>query len=391
MHYDFTTLPRRWNTGAEKFHNMTQKAPDVPEGVVPFSVADMDFLPPPELLEGLHQVVDETIFGYILPGDSYYDAILGWMDRRHGVKVRRDWLVDADNVLEALRQMILAYTQPGDKILTLTPSYPPFLSIPVDAERQLLQCPLRMGEDRRYMIDLDRLEDFCRREDVKLLAFCNPHNPVGRAWTVEELTQVADICLRHGVFIVSDEIHWDLILPGTTFTSMALLPEKYLANCAVSTAVSKTFNIAALRGGTVILPDEDRRRRYHAHDGISGRDVFSYAATEIVYTRCEAWLEELITVIEGNRRLLADFMAQRLPEVGVTPLEATYLQWLDFRFMGLDPQELENFMAYQARCFFTEGYKFGEGGAGFERWSLACPEQVLLAGLERMEKAIKSR
>ena len=119
--------------------------------------------------------------------------------------------------------------------------------------------------------------------------------------------------------------------------------------------------------------------------------MFSYAATEIVYTRCEAWLEELITVIEGNRRLLADFMAQRLPEVGVTPMEATYLQWLDFRFMGLDPQELENFMAYQARCFFTEGYKFGEGGAGFERWSLACPEQVLLAGLERMEKAIKSR
>ena len=119
--------------------------------------------------------------------------------------------------------------------------------------------------------------------------------------------------------------------------------------------------------------------------------MFSYAATEIVYTRCEAWLEELITVIEGNRRLLADFMAQRLPEVGVTPMEATYLQWLDFRFMGLDAQELEDFMAYQARCFFTEGYKFGEGGAGFERWSLACPEQVLLAGLERMEKAIQNR
>lgn len=391
MPYDFTTLPPRWGTGAEKFDLMTEKCPQVPRDVVPFSIADMDFLPPPELLQGLHRTVDETIFGYIAPGDSYYDAILGWMDRRHGVKVPREWLVDADNVLEALRQMIFAYTDPGDAVLTLTPAYPPFLSIPVNAGRQLLQCPLTMGEDRRYQIDFDLLEDFCRREEVKLLAFCNPHNPVGRAWTAEELQQVADICLRHSVFIVSDEIHWDLIMPGTVFTSMARLPEKYLHNCAVSTAVSKTFNIAALRGGTIILPDEDRRRRFHAHDGISGRDVFSYAATEIVYTRCEAWLDELLTVIEGNRKLLSDFMAQRLPEVGVTPMEATYLQWLDFRFLGLGPEEQEDFMARKARCFFTEGYKFGEGGAGFERWSLACPRHVLLAGLERMEKAVKNR
>lgn len=199
---------------------------------------------------------------------------------------------------------------------------------------------------------------------------------------------MAEICLRKGVFVISDEIHWDLILPGTTFTSMASLAPEYQQNCAVSTACTKTFNMAALKGAVVIMADPERRKAFCQRNGVSGRDIISYAMCEIAYRTGEPWLEELLTVLDGNRKLMKDFLQQRMPQVGVVPLEATYLQWLDFRFLGLDARKQEDFMAYEARCFFTEGYKFGPGGAGFERWSIACPRQVLLAGLERMEQAV---
>ena len=390
MRYDFTTLPDRSGTNAEKYYNMRQKDPQVPGDIVPFSVADMDFLPPPELIEGLQQYIGSTIFGYTLPSESYYEAVLDWMKRRHGLDIPRPWLLDADNVIAALRQMIEAYTDPGDGIIVMTPAYPAFLSSVEATHRQLVACPLQLGE-QGYTIDFQLLEEQCGQARNKLLVFCNPHNPVGRAWSRQELEQMAEICLRKGVFVISDEIHWDLILPGTTFTSMASLAPEYQQNCAVSTACTKTFNMAALKGAVVIMADPERRKAFCQRNGVSGRDIISYAMCEIAYRTGEPWLEELLTVLDGNRKLMKDFLQQRLPQVGVVPLEATYLQWLDFRFLGLDAREQEDFMAYEARCFFTEGYKFGPGGAGFERWSIACPRQVLLAGLERMEQAVLRR
>ncbi len=389
MNYDFTTLPDRSGTTAEKFVNMRRIDPSVPPDIVPFSVADMDFLPPPQLIKGLQDFIGRTIFGYTLTPDSYYETVLDWMHRRHGLNIPREWLVDADNVIAALRQMIEAYTAPGDGIIVMTPAYPAFLSSVEATRRSLLACPLKL-ENNRYSIDYNVLEELCRREDAKLLVLCNPHNPVGRVWNREELEQVARICLAHQVFVISDEIHWDLILPGHTFTSMASLAPDYVRNCAVSTACTKTFNMAAMKGAVVILADEQRRADFLARNGVSGRDLLSYTMPEIAYQTCEDWLDELLVVLDGNRKLMEQFMTERLPEVGVIPLEGTYLQWLDFRFLGMEPLEQADFMAKRARCFFTEGYKFGPGGAGFERWDLACPQSVLLAGLERMEQAVKS-
>ncbi len=391
MRYDFTTLPKRWNSSAEKFFNMREKCPDVEETILPFSVADMDFLPPAELTKGMQDYIGGEILGYTLPTDRYYEAIQDWMRRRHGLEIPREWMVDADNVIAAMRQMIETYTEPEDHVVVFTPAYPPFIFPKPTAGRHLVHCPLVLGEDNRYTIDFDRFEEVCRAKETKMLIFCNPHNPVGRAWSREELERIARICLENEVFVLSDEIHWDLILPGTTFTSMASLPEKYLANCAISTAATKTFNVAAVKGATIIIPDEDRRQRFEENNGISGRGILSYVACEVGYRCCEAWLDELLLVLDGNRKLMADFMAERLPEVGVIPLEATYLQWLDFRFLDMDPKEQEKFMGEKARCFFTEGYKFGEAGIGFERWNLACPRDVLLEGLERMERAVHSR
>ena len=391
MGYDFTSLPDRRRSGAEKFHNMRQRCPHVPEDVIPFSVADMDFLPPPALVEGLQAFIGNEIMGYTLPAESYYEAVLNWYSRRHGLSIPREWLLDVDAVIPSMRHMIRTFSCPGDEVLLLVPVYMPFFSSIEELGRQVVSCELILGADMRYTINFDRLEYLCRSSRAKILLFCNPHNPVGKIWSQTELEQVADICLRHQVFIISDEIHWDLILPGNHFVSMASLPEKYLQNCAINTAATKTFNVAALRGAATILPDEARRKQYLETDDASGPGILSYVACELGYNRCEAWLDELLLVIQDNRDLLIEFMKQRLPEVGVIPLEATYLQWLDFRALGMDAAELEAFMAEKAFCFFTEGFKFGPGGAGFERWNLACPRHVLLAGLERMEKAIRSR
>lgn len=391
MKYDFTTLPDRWDTGAEKYELMKERCGAVPRGTVPFSVADMDFLPPPELAEGVAAFLHRRVLGYTRAPESYFNAFLRWMHRRHGVALERQWVVDADSVLGAMHQMIRAFSRPGEAIVVMTPAYPPFLDAPEGLDRRRLDCPLLLGADHRYGIDYDALEALCRREDVRLLIFCNPHNPVGRVWSRQELEQVADICLRHDVFIISDEIHADLILPGHVFTSMASLPERYLRNCAVSTSATKTFNIAAIKGAAIVMADEERRRLYRTCRTDTGRDILSYAACETVWEKCEPWLDELLTVLEENRRLMAGFLADRLPEVEMTPLEATYLPWLDFRFLGLTPEAQARFMAEKARCFFTEGYHFGKEGAGFERWSIACPTRVLAEGLERMEQAVRSR
>ena len=390
MNYDFTTLPNRSGSTAEKFVNMRRIDPSVPSNIVPFSVADMDFLPPPQLIKGLQDFIGRTIFGYTLTPNSYYEAVLDWMRRRHGLKIPREWLVDADNVIAALRQMIEAYTAPGDGIIVMTPAYPAFLSSVEATRRSLLACPLKL-ENNRYSIDYNVLEELCRREDAKILVLCNPHNPVGRVWNREELEQVARICLAHQVFVISDEIHWDLILPGHTFTSMAALDPDYVHNCAVSTACTKTFNVAAIKGAVIIMQDAERRRLYAAQGTLPGRDILSYVAAELLYRKGEPWLEQLLGVLDGNRRLMEDFLRAKLPEVGITPLEGTYLQWLDFRFLKFSPQEQERFMGEKAHCFFTEGYRFGEDGAGFERWNLACPADVLLRGLERMERAVRGR
>lgn len=389
MQYDFTTLPQRWESNGEKFWNMKQRCPQVTSDILPFSVADMDFMPPPQLTQGLQNFLGREILGYTLPSLTYHQTVLQWMEARHGLTIPREWLVDTDTVIGAMRQMIMAYTKPQDQIVVFSPAYPPFFSSVTALGREVLDCPLVLGEDLRYQINFDQLEAFCRQSTTTMLLFCSPHNPVGRVWTGEELIRVAEICLENHVFFLSDEIHWDLALPGADFTSVASLPERYLANCAVNAASTKTFNTAALKGSYALIPDETRRRQYMDLDGISGRSILSFVATEVGYTQCAPWLDELLVVLDDNRRVMTQFMAAELPQVGVIPLEATYLQWLDFRCLGMDFQAQEVFMAEKAQCFFTEGFKFGPAGRGFERWNIACPQASLLAGLERMADAVR--
>ena len=386
--YDFETIIERRGTGSLKWDAWSRRGHAADE--LPLWVADMDFKTVPAAIEALTERVAHGVFGYSMAPDGYYEAVQGWFEHRHGWRPEREWFVMTPGVVFALAMAVTSFTQPGDAVIIQPPVYYPFRMMIEDNGRKMVTSPL-LYDGGRYTMDYEGFERELEKTGAKLFILCNPHNPVGRAWTEDELRRIGDICLRHNVVVVADEIHADLILPGHSFVSMASLEEKYLRNCAVSTSCTKTFNIAAIKGAAVVMADEERRRAYRAMREDSGRDILSYAACIAVWERCEGWLDELLTVLDGNFRLLSDFCRDHLPEVGVTPLEATYLPWLDFRFLGMEPGEQERFMGEKARCFFTEGYHFGAEGAGFERWSIACPRHVLEEGLVRMERAIRSR
>jgi aminotransferase/cystathionine beta-lyase len=239
-----------------------------------------------------------------------------------------------------------------------------------------------------YSIDYDDLEKKAADSRNKMLLLCNPHNPVGRVWSREELQRVADICNRNHVLVVSDEIHADLIMPGFCHTAYAALSDEAAQNCIICTAPSKTFNLAGLCISNIIIPNESIRKTYNdylMHNNLGGAvNALGFKACETAYTKCGAWLDECISVIEANHKLCEAFMKKNMNEVKVFPLEGTYLQWLDFRAWGLKPEELEKFMTEKAYWFTDEGYSFGEEGSGFERLNLACPTAVLQEALERL-------
>ena len=389
MKYDFETVMDRTGSGSAKWNLMRAMAPGVPAGIVPLSVADMEFKNPPEIIEGLKAYLDHAVLGYAAPTHSFYEAVLSWTKRRYGWETKKEWLITTPGVINGFFHGVRAFTEPGDGVILLTPSYPPFFRAANDTGRTLVRCPL-VYKNGAYSIDFALLERLAAGEKNKLLILSNPHNPVGRVWTREELLRLGEICLANGVFVISDEIHCDLIMPGNTFTSFASISpefEKYSMTCI---APSKTFNLAGMQASCIFVPDEKRRERYlKAMAGIHQENrlnALAYKSTEIAYTRCDEWLSQLIGVIDENRRTLKDFMAGHCPEVGVVELQGTYLQWIDVHAFGMDPEEQERIMTREGYLFLDEGSMFGPEGDGFERINLACPKPVLMDALKRFEK-----
>lgn len=390
MKYDFETLVNRTGTGSIKWDIMKAAKPDIPENIVPLSVADMEFRPAPELVDGLKKYLDEAVLGYTGPTDAYYEAVIRFMEKHHGFSPKKEWIVEMAGIVPALKKMVAAFTEPQDGVLILRPVYYPFTSAVEENGRTLVVSELLI-KDGHYEIDFDDLEEKASRPDVTLMIFCSPHNPVGRVWTKEELLRVCDICYRNHVFIISDEIHFDLIMPGYTHTSMAVLEEKYLNNCVVCTAPTKTFNIAGLKVSNLIIPNREYREKLTASKGYESLNILSYRACELAYKECEGWLEELLLYLDENRKMVEEFMAERLPMIKVFPLEGTYLMWLDFSALGMEAEDLEKFMKEKALMFTDEGYIFGESGRGYERIVIACPRQVLKEALKRLEAAVCER
>ena len=393
--FDFVTRVDRTGTGSSKWELMRSCNPSVPAGTVPLSVADMEFVTAPPIAEALSEFAREAVLGYTGPTDAYYDAVLSWQRTRHGWDAKREWVALSPGVVPAVAIAVRAFTQPGEGVVIMTPVYYPFRRCIESAGRVVVENPLLHDEERlRYDIDFEGLDRACADPSVTMLILCSPHNPVGRVWRPDELSRVADICLAHGVFICSDEIHNDLIMPGFEHTVLAkAMPPSRIGECAVMTAPSKTFNLAGLQCSNIFLPDPGRKeafeKTFRDHASFGSCNAFAYVACRAAYERCAPWLDECIDVIAANHRLVSDFVAERVPGVRVYPLEGTYLQWLDFRCLGMGAEELESFMVKEALLFPDEGTLFGAAGAGFERINLACPRAVLEEALERLARAVE--
>lgn len=387
--YDFDTCPDRRNASAYKYINMLKKNPEIPEGIIPMSVADMEFKNAPEIVDGLKDYIEKTVLGYTAPTDSFFNAFIDWQKRRHNYDIEKEWIKLSDGVVPALCDLIKATTHEGDGVIILTPVYYPFRKSIEMNGRKVVDVNLITG-GKSYMIDFDALEKAASDENTKLIIFCNPHNPVGRVWTRQELLKVYQICVANNVFIIDDEIHNDLIMPGYEHTVMAKVAPDAGKHMAVCVAASKTFNLAALQTSMVIIEDSEIRKAFDSERFKGYRDApnpLGIEASRLAYTHCENWLDECIKVIHDNSIFFDEFMKEHFPEVVVYPMEGTYLKWCDFSAWKMPPKELEKFMTEEALLFLDEGYWFGTCGAGFERFNLACPKHVIEQALTRLLNA----
>ncbi len=387
MKFDFDTLVSRHGKGSFKWEELRCEDPNIPDDIVPLSVADMEFKTAPAIVEGLKNYLDETTLGYTGPTDAYYDAVIDWMKRRHGAEVKREWFVNFSGIVPALRQILAVLTNPGDGVLIMTPVYHQFRQVAEHNKCEIVESPLLL-KNGKYEIDFDDFRSKAAREDVKICILCSPHNPCGRVWTREELVKIADICLENDVYILDDEIHSDLIMPGYHHTSMLTLEEKYLDNCLICTSPGKTFNLAGMQASNILVPNAEKRAIIEAPRGHFSMNALSYKATEFAYRDSEDWVDALIEYVDGNRQFAVDFFHARYPQVFVADMEGTYLLWVDLSSFGMTIEEQEELLRKKAYFYADEGYIFGAGGEGFERINLACPRHVLEAALLRLANAL---
>ena len=390
MKYDFETVRKRFSTGSMKWNEMVKHGVKETEDIIPFSVADMEFVTPPEIVEALKRELDTSIMGYENPTPEYLETVCKWMKSRRNWDAEPEWILPSSGVVNAFFEAVKTYTKEGDGVMIMTPVYYPMSMAINSTRRKLVSNPL-INTGTSYEIDFNDMERKASDPDTKMLILCSPHNPVGRVWTRDELERIGEICLRNDVLVVSDEIHFDLIMPGHVHTVFASISDDFAQNCLVLTAPSKTFNIAGLQTSNIFVPNPKLREKFLDSLRLSNPNpkcnILGYVACEAAYKNCGEWLDECLSVIDTNRRAVRDFMAAEFPAVKVYDLEGTYLQWLDMNGLGLDYREIERINHEEARLFFDEGYVFGKQGEGFERWNLACPTRYIHEALERMKEA----
>jgi putative C-S lyase len=355
----------------------------------------MELPNPPEIIQGLKDHLDKAVLGYTNPTPEYTQAVIGWMKKRHNWNIEAEWIVLSPGVVPAFFTALRAFTRPGGGVIIQPPVYYPFFMAIRNNDRVLVPNPLiRDDANLSYRIDFDDLEVKAKDPNNKMLIFCSPHNPVGRVWTKEELRRVSEICLKNNVLMISDEIHFDLLMPGVEHTVYATISKEAEQNCVVCTAPSKTFNLAGIQVSNIIVPNKDIREKLQAEfmkNALFMLNHLGLKAGELAYTRCEGWLDAFLGLLRQNYEFVKDYIARYIPQIKVYPLQGTYLMWLDFRAFGLDQQALEAFMINEAEWFTDEGYLFGEEGSGFERINVACPLSVLEEAMERLKKALTAR
>jgi cystathionine beta-lyase len=357
--------------------------------VIPMWVADMDFKTPDFVIDSLHKRLDHEICGYSFRPPEYFASISAWMKNRHGWIIDNEWICFSPGIVPALNFCTLAYTKPGDSIIVQPPVYFPFFSAVEAHGRKLIFNNLQESAGR-YRMDFDQLMEIIT-PDTRMIMISNPHNPVGRIWTREELEALADICLRNNIIIISDEIHSDLVMPGYKHIPLASLSEEIASKTITLIAPSKTFNLAGLSTSSVIISNPELRKSFNAiveNLHVGNGNLFGTIASISAYTNGQEWLEQLITYLSGNIRLVEDFCRERIPQIIPVTTEATYMIWLDCRKLGMKGRELNSFFINQTGVGLNEGSTFGNGGEGYMRMNVATTRKTLQKALEQIEKAV---
>ena len=386
--YDFDAIVDRRGTSCLKYDFGMQRKNRT--DLLPLWVADMDFKLPEEILADFHKRIDHGIFGYTDPDQEYYDALDGWFSRRHGFHIDPKTVTVGCGVVYGLATGVKAFTKPGDAILIQQPVYYPFREVIEDNGRHFINNQL-VYKEGTYSIDFVDFEEKIVANKVKVFILCNPHNPVGRVWTPAELEKMGDICLKHNVIIMDDEIHCDFVFPGHKFTSFMTLDAKYQDNLVLYNSPSKTFNVAGLQPANIIIKNEKLRslyRKANAASGYSQGNVMGMVAVKSVYTKGDAWVDELVQYITGNMEYVRDFVKKNLPKAYFVEPEGTYLIWIDFSGYGLTSAELEHVMVDEAKLWLDSGKVFGPATEQFERFNLACPRRTVEQAMKQLKAAL---
>ena len=358
--------------------------------VLPLWVADMDFPAAPPIQAAIRKRAEHGVFGYASKGKRYLSAVAGWMQRRHGFLVEQEWIVPTPGVVPGLHLCVRRFTKPGDKILIQPPVYHPFRYSIERNQRVVAANPLIL-DNGRYQMDFAQLEQTCQDPEVKLAILCSPHNPVGRVWSTDELTRFAEICTRHDVLVMADEIHGDLIMPGHKFVSYGSLDESLTENVIVGTAPSKSFNLAGLQTANLIIRNQTLREELRAEMAATGLftvNPFGIVATEAAYNEGEPWLAAVISHIDANLDLLEAYVSEHIPPLKVIRPEGTYLAWVDCRALGLAGDALHSLMMDKAKIYLDRGDVFGPEGEGFMRFNVACSRSILEQALSRVRREV---
>ena len=375
MKYNFDKIINRADTNCVKY-DLRKQVFDNPD-VLPMWVADMDFETPDFVRKAVIERAEHPVYGYHFKDEPYFQSIAGWLKRRHQWEVPTEWMSYTPGVVCGFTMAVMAFTQPGDEVIIQPPVYPPFHHAVSSHGRKLVYNTL-VDRGNGYEINFDQLAE--QAKTAKMLIFCNPHNPVGRCWTRNELLLLGEICLKNHVLVISDEIHCDLVLPGYKHIPFATLGHQYAMNCITFHAASKTFNLAGLATSTAIISNENMRKTYvayvedmEAHLG----NIFGKVATQTAMNQGDEWLAQLLDYVQGNIDYVSDFLTANLPKVKFHKPQATYMMWLDFNGYGLSEEELWHKMTQEANLGFNRGKDFGEAGSGFFRINLACPRTTV--------------
>lgn len=388
MKYNFDELINRYNTNSVKYDLKYELKK--PENVIPMWVADMDFKVPEELENALVTTARHGVFGYTATKADYVESVQTWYKNNFSWDTKDEWVVITPSVLFAVSMAVRSLSEPGDNVLIQEPVYHPFRGIIKRNNRNLVVNQLVL-KGHRYEIDFDDFEDKIKNNDIRLFILCSPHNPVGRVWTLDELTRMGHICKKYNVLVISDEIHSDLVYSQYKHTVFADIEDmKDIA--VVCTAPTKTFNIAGLQSANAFIPNEQIRRRFVSEsEKIAGihLNVMGMVATKAAYDHGREWLDELLVYLEDNLNFLSDYIADNISEVKLIRPEGTYLPWLDFRMLNLDDKQLDDFLLHKAGLWLNIGGIFGSGGEGFARMNIACPKSVLQQALSQLQTAVK--